>query len=90
MAAATIAGHYSPFLVTRWYRPPEMLLGSRQYTMSVDLWSAGCMLAELLTGSVLFPGKDDFDQLERIFDMCGTPTAETWPSVEELPSWGEW
>ncbi|KAL3800529.1 hypothetical protein ACHAW5_001988 [Stephanodiscus triporus] len=78
-------------LCTLQYRPPELLFGSTGiHHESVDIWSAGCVLAELLTLSgPLFPGQSVLDQLGRIFDVLGTPTEESWPSVSMLPDWNK-
>ncbi|XP_041129518.1 STKc_p38 domain-containing protein [Polyodon spathula] len=61
------------YVVTRWYRAPEIILNWMHYTQTVDIWSVGCILAELITGQVLFPGKDYFDQLKLIMKLTGTP-----------------
>eukprot|EP01057_Protomagalhaensia_wolfi_P002669 Protomagalhaensia_wolfi_Nauph_80__2668@NODE_27_length_4681_cov_39_742568_g22_i0_p2_GENE_NODE_27_length_4681_cov_39_742568_g22_i0NODE_27_length_4681_cov_39_742568_g22_i0_p2_ORF_typecomplete_len349_score52_35Pkinase/PF00069_25/2e63Pkinase_Tyr/PF07714_17/7_8e39Kdo/PF06293_14/2_3e12Kdo/PF06293_14/3_8e03Kinaselike/PF14531_6/2_3e12APH/PF01636_23/1e05APH/PF01636_23/5_8e02Pkinase_fungal/PF17667_1/1_3e05WaaY/PF06176_11/2_3e05RIO1/PF01163_22/7_2e05FTA2/PF13095_6/11FTA2/PF13095_6/0_081Haspin_kinase/PF12330 len=66
-------------VVTLWYRPPEILLGSCRYDASADVWSAGCVVAELLAGRALFPGTSEIDTLYRIFTLLGTPTE--WPSM---------
>lgn len=79
----------SPVVGTRWYRAPELLFGSRQHTPAVDLWSAGCIFAELLTGGPLFPGTSDIDQICRVRGVLGSPTLEVWPGVETLPDWGK-
>ncbi|KAJ3396796.1 negative regulator of the PHO system [Lobulomyces angularis] len=76
---------FSNEVVTLWYRAPDVLLGSRNYSTSIDIWSAGCIMAELLSGKALFPGKNNEDQLQRIFKLRGTPTEQTWPHVSELP-----
>jgi serine/threonine protein kinase len=79
-------------VVTRWYRAPELLFGSRHYNTSIDIWSAGCVMAELLSGcgdSVLFSGDGDIDQISRIFGVLGTPTPSRWPQHESLPDWGK-
>ena len=60
------------YVATRWYRPPEILFGSN-YTFSVDMWAAGCILAELVSGKPLFPGNSTMDQLERIISYTGPP-----------------
>jgi cyclin-dependent kinase len=75
-------------VVTLWYRPPDVLLGSRQYSTPVDVWSIGCIFAEMFTGRPLFPGKNDSDQLKVIFKIIGTPTPEAWPGMEKLPKYG--
>lgn len=72
-------------VITLWYRPPELLLGARKYTPAVDMWSAGCIFAELVHGRPIMPGKNEMDQLKLIFELCGTPTPETWPDCKNLP-----
>ena len=69
-------------VVTLWYRAPEVLLGVT-YATPVDIWSAGCILAELISGQPLFPGRNETDQLGTIFSLLGTPTEVDWP--EESP-----
>ena len=76
---------YTHEVVTLWYRPPDILMGSRNYSTSVDIWSVGCIFAELLNGKALFPGKSQSDQLRRIFSLMGTPTEDDWPGVSQLP-----
>ena len=79
---------YSAEVVTLWYRPPDVLFGAKLYTTSIDMWSAGCIFAELANaGRPLFPGSDVDDQLKRIFKLLGTPVEETWPSVSQLPDY---
>ena len=76
-------------VITRWYRPPELLLGECFYGPAVDMWSVGCILAELYTGRTLFDGgPSDAEQLQYIFKLCGTPTRENWPDHSKLPLWG--
>nr|BAE06269.1 cyclin-dependent kinase A2 [Scutellaria baicalensis] len=72
-------------VVTLWYRAPEILLGSRHYSTPVDVWSVGCIFAEMVTQRALFPGDSEIDELFRIFRVMGTPTEETWPGVTSLP-----
>ncbi|KAJ2960642.1 hypothetical protein NQZ79_g4008 [Umbelopsis isabellina] len=79
--------NYSHEVVTLWYRAPDVLMGSRQYSTSIDLWSAGCIFAEMASGRPLFPGSSISDQLQRIFKVLGTPTEETWPGVSRLPEY---
>jgi len=77
---------YTNRVVTRWYRAPELLLGEQQYTPAIDMWAVGCLLAELLIGRALLPGKDDVNQLKIIFELCGKPGKDTMPSGwENLP-----
>jgi len=78
---------FSNEVVTLWYRGPDVLLGSRNYSTSIDMWSVGCIFAEMVTGRPLFPGKNNEDQLLKIFKVRGTPNEKTWPKVIELPDW---
>mmetsp|Transcript_23216 Transcript_23216/g.32507 ORF Transcript_23216/g.32507 Transcript_23216/m.32507 type:complete len:405 (+) Transcript_23216:226-1440(+) len=78
-------GPYTYEVVTLWYRAPELLLGANRYSTSVDVWSVGCIFAEMATGMPLFPGRSDIDQLFKIFQRRGTPTAEMWPACLRLP-----
>lgn len=64
------------YVATRWYRAPEILLGSHKYTFGVDMWSCGCILGELLTGRPIFPGKSTMNQLDLIFEVTGVPSPE--------------
>lgn len=75
-------------VVTLWYRPPEALLGASQYTVALDMWSAGCVIAEALMHSKpLFPGRGERDELLRIFEALGTPDEAVWPGCTRLPQW---
>ncbi|KAI3958637.1 hypothetical protein MKW98_030302 [Papaver atlanticum] len=65
-------------VVTLWYRPPELLLGATYYDVGVDLWSAGCILGELLAGKPIMPGRTEVEQLHKIFKLCGSPSEEYW------------
>ena len=76
---------YSHEAVTLWYRSPDVILGSTTYGMSVDMWSAGCVFAEMVTGVPLFNGKNEPEQMQKIFKMFGTPTREIWPSLDKYP-----
>ncbi|EDQ89694.1 uncharacterized protein MONBRDRAFT_25292 [Monosiga brevicollis MX1] len=79
---------YSHEVVTLWYRAPDVLLGATGYDTSIDMWSAGCILAEMANkGSPLFPGTSVQDQLDLIFRVLGTPTIESWPGLHELPNY---
>lgn len=80
---------YTHDIVTLWYRPPEILLGSKYYSGAVDVWSAGCIVAELLLSKPLFPGDSEIDQLYKIFRIKGTPTDEIWLNVSNLPNFQE-
>lgn len=73
-------------VVTMWYRSPDVLLGSTQYGTSVDMWSVGCIFAEMATGRPLFAGRNDADQLLLIFRFLGTPNSSIWPSLNQYPN----
>ncbi|CAA2982596.1 cyclin-dependent kinase C-2-like [Olea europaea subsp. europaea] len=72
-------------VITLWYRPPELLLGATKYGPAVDMWSVGCIFAELLHGKPIFPGKDEPEQLNKIFELCGAPNEDIWPGVSKIP-----
>lgn len=78
---------YSHEVVTLWYRSPDVLMGSRQYATSIDIWSCGCIFAEMATGRPLFPGSSSQDQLIRIFKILGTPSEQSWPGISQLPEY---
>lgn len=74
---------------TRYYRPPEILYGSFEYDSSVDIWSAGCIMGELVLGDFLFKGENEIDQLTKIFSIVGNAVEDTWPGVSQLPNYIE-
>ncbi|CAM9445713.1 unnamed protein product [Chrysoparadoxa australica] len=76
---------YTHEVVTLWYRPPEVLLGDDGYLTAVDVWSIGCIFAEMATLRPLFPGDSEIDQIFRIFRIMGTPHDSEWPGVQSLP-----
>ncbi|KAK4232112.1 kinase-like domain-containing protein [Podospora fimiseda] len=78
---------FSNEVVTLWYRAPDVLLGSRTYNTSIDIWSAGCIMAEMYSGRPLFPGTTNEDQIVRIFRIMGTPTERTWPGLTQYPEY---
>ncbi|KAM4123481.1 hypothetical protein ACJW30_01G163300 [Castanea mollissima] len=69
-------------VVTLWYRAPELLLGAIHYKDGIDLWSAGCLLAEMLSGTAIMPGKTEVEQIDMIFRLCGTPSEEYWEKLK--------
>ncbi|XP_039630969.1 cyclin-dependent kinase 16 isoform X4 [Polypterus senegalus] len=81
---------YSNEVVTLWYRPPDILLGSTDYSTQIDMWGVGCIFYEMSTGRPLFPGSTVEEELHFIFKLLGTPTEETWPGIssnEEFKSY---
>ncbi|CAL9702480.1 unnamed protein product [Knipowitschia caucasica] len=76
---------YTPVVVTLWYRSPDLLLGAKEYSTAVDMWSVGCIFGELLTQKPLFPGKSEIDQINKIFKDLGSPSEKIWPGYNELP-----
>nr|QYW07092.1 B-type cyclin-dependent kinase 1 [Dimocarpus longan] len=78
---------YTHEIVTLWYRAPEVLLGSTHYSPAVDMWSVGCIFAEMVRRQALFPGDSEFQQLLHIFRLLGTPTEKEWPGVTSLRDW---
>lgn len=73
-------------VVTLWYRAPELLFGTIKYGQAVDMWSVGCIFGELLTREPLLQGKNEVDELTKIFELCGVPTEESWPGFRRLPN----
>ena len=85
-------------VVTRWYRPPELLFGAQSYSSGVDIWAVGCIFAEIILRTPLFPGlkifyfmlcnffsgESDMEQLGKIFNVLGTPNSTNWPDVDLL------
>jgi serine/threonine protein kinase len=67
------AGSLTDYVVTRWYRAPEVVLIASEYTRAIDVWSVGCILCELIGRKALFPGKDHLDQIRKIVEIMGTP-----------------
>jgi serine/threonine protein kinase len=74
-------------VITRWYRAPEILLGSNVYTCAVDLWSIGCIVAEMANKRAFFTGLSEIDQLHHIFNVLGTPRPEDWQGLTSLQYW---
>lgn len=77
---------YTNRVITIWYRSPELLLGETQYTAAVDVWSAACVMVEIFTRHALFPGDGgEISQLEKIYDVLGTPNRADWPGLVDMP-----
>ena len=77
---------YTNRVITIWYRSPELLLGETQYGPAVDIWSAACVLIEIFTRHAIFPGDGgEINQLDKIYNILGTPTAAAWPGLKALP-----
>lgn len=70
------------YVATRWYRAPEILLSSYRYTTGVDMWACGCILGELINGKPIFPGSSTMNQLDRILEITGRPSAEDVQSIQ--------
>jgi len=77
-------GNYTPLVVTLWYRAPELLWGAKTYSSAVDMWSVGCIFAELLLNRPLLAGQSEMEQLSKMIRLMGTPSLEDWPEFGEL------
>ncbi|CAI5437463.1 unnamed protein product [Caenorhabditis angaria] len=76
----------TPHKCTLWYRSIEMLLGATNYTKTIDLWAAGCVLAEIVRGEPIFKGTSEIDMLNKIISILGTPNFTNWPELDNLPT----
>ena len=76
---------YTTLVVTRWYRPPELLLQLRKYTTAIDMWGVGCVFGEMFKGKPILAGNSDVNQAHLIFDLVGSPTDENMPGWRSLP-----
>ncbi len=81
--------NYTHEVVTLWYRPPDILLGSKTYSTQIDMWSVGCIFAEMVSGRPLFKGENENDQLDKIFKIKGTPDEDKWNTMKDLPLYTE-
>lgn len=72
-------------IVTLWYRAPELLLGEKQYSTAIDIWSIGCIFAEMINKTPLFMGDSQIDQIYKIFQFSGTPDESIWPGISSYP-----
>ncbi|KAK9769230.1 putative [RNA-polymerase]-subunit kinase [Seiridium cardinale] len=85
--ARSFSDPYMPMtsnVITRWYRPPELLFGARHYSGAVDIWSVGCVIAELVLRVPYMAGDTELEQIKRISEFVGTPTEDNWPGVTTL------
>uniref|UniRef100_H3CZ51 Cyclin-dependent kinase 15 n=2 Tax=Tetraodon nigroviridis TaxID=99883 RepID=H3CZ51_TETNG len=79
---------FSSEVVTLWYRPPDVLLGSTDYSTALDIWGAGCVFVEMLQGAPAFPGEAaELQQLQTICKVLGVPSEENWPGISQLPNY---
>ncbi|CAH8555597.1 unnamed protein product [Heterobilharzia americana] len=74
-------------VATRWYRAPELFYGCTLYGVGIDIWAVGCIIAEFLLRTPLFPGDCDLTQLAKIYEITGTPEDDCWPDVYRLPNY---
>ena len=74
-------------VVSLWYRAPDILLGNENYERSVDMWSIGCIFAEMVNGSIIFKGFSEKEQVRKIFEILGTPTEKTYPMYMKYSEW---
>jgi len=73
----------TPKVVTLWYRAPEVLLGTSDYTTAIDMWSVGCIFGEFILHRPLLPGNNELDQMRKICDLIGPPSKEIWPDYND-------
>ncbi|KAG8945008.1 MAP kinase Pmk1 [Tulasnella sp. 424] len=85
-AANDVSTFMTEYVATRWYRAPEVMLTFKEYTRAIDIWSIGCVLAEMLSGKPLFPGRDYHDQLSLILDILGTPSIDDFYAINSTRS----
>ncbi|GAA5878898.1 hypothetical protein JCM16303_007223 [Sporobolomyces ruberrimus] len=79
-------GFMTEYVATRWYRAPEIMLTFKQYTKAIDIWSVGCIAAEMLSGRPIFPGRDYHNQLSLILGVTGTPTLDEFYKINSRRS----
>ena len=79
--------NYTNEVVTLWYRAPDVLLGSKSYLTTIDIWSIGCIFVEMVTFKPLFNGQSEINQLEKIFKIMGSPEEKDWKELKSLPVW---
>jgi serine/threonine protein kinase len=74
-------------VVTQWYRAPELIFADPSSGCAVDIWAAGCILAELMTGQPLFTSDDNLQHIREIYRLCGSPDPQTWPGLKSFKNW---
>ena len=82
LAKRVVPRNNTPMVVTLWYRPPEVLYQDANASFPIDVWSAGCVFGELLTGQPLFCGEDSKSQIQMIYKLCGVPDVDGWPDIQ--------
>lgn len=80
---------YTHEVITLWYRAPEILLGAKQYSLGVDMWSIGCIFAEMVRRRPLWIGESEIEMVFKIFQLLGTPNEQVWPGVSSLPDFNK-
>ena len=75
----------TPNVASLWYRPPELLFGSKKYSQAIDIWAVGCVFAEFLSGQPLLNGKTEEEQFHLMVDCLGVPTERDWPDLQRMP-----
>ena len=78
---------YTKEVLTLWYRAPELLLGNSEYSISVDIWSIGCIFAEMYLKRPLFQGESEMEQWTKINEILGSPTPDSWPDIVKMPGY---
>lgn len=86
VSSGSDTGLMTEYVATRWYRAPEIMLTFKQYSKSIDIWAVGCILAEMISGRPLFPGRDYHDQLSLIINVTGTPTLDEFYAINSRRS----
>jgi cyclin-dependent kinase 7 len=83
------SGNMTAQVATIWYRPPELLFGAKRYSAAIDVWGAGCIFAEMMLRNPLFQAESEsaIEQLQKIFNVLGTPAPDAWPGVTSLPDY---
>lgn len=80
--AKQVSAHNTPLVVTLWYRSPELLYQDPNASFPLDVWSAGCVFGEMLSGRELFCGEDAASQIQMIYKLCGVPDTDGWPDIQ--------